>query len=242
MRALLAPLLELSTIRTEFAELKKLSYSVQALEPKEVSAQWDAMRKASRKQFDGIESSIDAFLGAPSARWRPRFTFYYVLPIVLHLTKLVIFCSRAGILGTLGYDVLVFLLFGLLRHPYAVAMTVSYSSDQDALPHMIKVAAVYLGCAHLLVPQLLADDSVISWGSNLVPRLDMRPMYTFALAAYAVFALGHQAYTLYHERSWKDRRAWEVGLSLISHQVSFFRLLHELRGRVGALPALRMLS
>ena len=128
----MSPLEELLLIRTQFAALKALAYRVQALEPAELSAQWDALHESSRVQYEEIETTIRNFVSP--GRWQPRLMAYYVLPIVLHVAKSVIFFSWVGLPGVLLYDVLVLLILGAARHPYAVSMTVSYSSDFDAFP------------------------------------------------------------------------------------------------------------
>jgi hypothetical protein len=211
----LSPLEELLLIRTQFAALKALAYRVQALEPAELSAQWDALHKSSRVQYEEMETTIRNFVSP--GRWQPRFIAYYVLPIVLHVVKSVIFFSWIGLPGVLLYDVLVLLILGAARHPYAVSMTLSYSSDLDALPQLAKATALWLSFERLCV--VARHEYGLVWG-DYVPRLDMLPVYTGALCAYAVYALCHQAYTLYWERSWEHRRAWDVALSLISHQVN----------------------
>ena len=116
-----SPLEELLLIRTQFAALKALAYRVQALEPAELSAQWDALHKSSRVQYEEMETTIRNFVSP--GRWQPRFVAYYVLPIVLHVVKSIIFFSWIGLPGVLLYDVLVLLILGAARHPYAVSMT-----------------------------------------------------------------------------------------------------------------------
>ena len=56
--------------------------------------------------------------------------------------------------------------------------------------------------------------------------LDMRPVYTAALSLYFVYAVCHQAYTLYYEHSWQHRRGLEVSMSVISHQVINFSYIY----------------
>lgn len=212
-------LADLRRVHSLFGALKKEAYRIQGLTPAELAATWDSLRAHSTCQYEEMEEAVRRFLGA--SPWQPRFQFYYVLPIVLHLAKLAVFCSSAGILGTLAFDVVVFATFTLLRHPYAVSMTVSYASDMDAFPHLIKVAVAYLAAEALSAAALERGFSYhVELDTLLVPRVDARPVYTCALCIYAAYALCHQAYTLYHERSWQHRRPLEVALSLISHQLN----------------------
>ena len=211
---------ELRVIKDQFAALKKLGYAIQGKAPKELSAEWDSLGATGNAKYEEIEASIQRFLRHTNgaARWRPNFYLYYVLPVVLNLVKLAVFCSPAGILGVLLYDVIVIMIFTVLRHPYAVGMAVSYAADHDAIPSMGKTACLYLAYEALKsAAQEHGFTIVETWDAY---RLDMRPIYTVALWLYLAYALAHQAYTLYLERSWKHRRAIDVFLSCLSHQVN----------------------
>ena len=211
---------ELRVIKDQFAALKKLGYAIQGKAPKELSAEWDSLGATGNAKYEEIEASIQRFLRHTNgaARWRPNFYLYYVLPIVLNLVKLAVFCSPAGILGVLLYDVIVIMIFTVLRHPYAVGMAVSYAADHDAIPSMGKTACLYLAYEALKsAAQEHGFTIVETWDAY---RLDMRPIYTVALWLYLAYTHAHQAYTLYLERSWKHRRAIDVCLSCLSHQVN----------------------
>jgi hypothetical protein len=210
---------EMRLIKDQFAALKQLGYKIQGMEPKQLSAEWDAMRTTGNDQYAEIERSISRFLrhtnGAP--RWRPRFYTYYILPILLNILKLAVFCSPAGILGVLLYDVIVIATFTVIRHPYAVAVAVSYAADHDAIPSMAKTACLYLTYeAAKSTGQDYGFALVNTWDAY---RLDLRPVYSVALWCYLLYAVAHQAYTLYFEKSWKHRRWLDVFLSVVSHQV-----------------------
>ena len=210
---------ELRVIKDQFTALKKLGYRIQGMEPKQLSAEWDAMRTTGNDQYAKIERSISRFLrhtnGAP--RWRPRFYTYYILPILLNVLKLGVFCSPAGILGVLLYDVLVIATFTVLRHPYAVAVAVSYAADHDAIPSMARTACLYL--TYEAVKSAGQDYGFTFLDAWDAYRLDLRPVYSLALWCYLLYAIAHQAYTLYFEKSWKHRRWLDVLLSVVSHQV-----------------------
>ena len=103
--SLLAPIAELRAILAQFGALKKLAYEVQGKDPPTLSAEWDGLRGRSEVQYIAIEATIGSFLGSPGERWQPRFKTYYVLPVALHLLKLAVFCSSAGIIGVLCFDV-----------------------------------------------------------------------------------------------------------------------------------------
>ena len=211
---------EMRVIKAQFAALKKLAYKIQNMEPTQLSAEWDAIRKAGNEQYADIERSISRFLrhtnGAP--RWQPRFYTYYLLPILLNILKLAIFCSPAGIIGVLVYDVLVVATFTVLRHPYAVSVAVSYAADHDAIPSMAKTACLYL--TYEAVKSVGRDYGVTAIDTWDAFRVDLRPLYSVALCIYLVYAVAHQAYTLYLEDSWKHRRWLDVLLSVVSHQVN----------------------
>jgi hypothetical protein len=110
---------ELRCIKEQFQALRQLGYKIQGMTPSQLSAEWDELRTAGNRQYAELEAAIRKFVrhSNGAVRWRPRFYTYYVLPIVLHLVKLAVFCSAAGILGVLLYDVLVIVGFTLLRHP-----------------------------------------------------------------------------------------------------------------------------
>lgn len=211
---------EMRVIKDQFAALKKLAYKIQKMTPKQLSAEWEMLRTTGNEQYADIEKSISRFLRHTNgaARWQPRFYTYYLLPILLNILKLAIFCSPAGIVGVLVYDVLVVAIFTVLRHPYAVSVAVSYAADHDAIPAMAKTACLYL--TYEAVKSAGRDYGVTAVDTWDAFRVDLRPLYTVALWIYFVYAVAHQAYTLYLEASWKHRRWLDVLLSVVSHQVN----------------------
>jgi hypothetical protein len=215
-----AALAELRDINAQYAALRKLAYAIQGMAPEQLSAEWDTLRATGNDKYDELERAIQLFTrhsnGAP--RWRPRFYTYYILPILLNLIKLAIFCSPAGILGVLLYDVAVIAAFTVLRHPYAVSVAVSYAGDHAAIPSMAKTACLYLAYEALKsAAQEQGVTLVETWDEW---RLDLRPFYTAALWLYLVYTVAHQGYTLYVESSWKHRRLIDVFLSVAAHQVN----------------------
>ena len=133
-----------------------------------------------------MQELVSRYLGPMEASWQPRFLTYYLLPIALHLAKLLVFLAL-GVVGMLAFDTLVFAGFAIYRHPYAVSMTVSYASDLEKFPQLARAVA---GC---LFWEWYAQDVY----NEIMPRFDLLWLNTAILAVYAAWSLSHQAYTLY---------------------------------------------
>ena len=65
--------------------------------------------------------------------------------------------------------------------------------DLDGLSKLVQAAV----CC------LLWERYAEAWYNSIMPRVDLLRLNSVLLALYVVWALAHQAYTLYHEHSWQ---------------------------------------